>query len=299
VIRYSKLGYIALNVSDVERSAEFYRDKVCLDLVGEVTPEMASLSCSSDYHNVILFKSDKPGLKRIAFELESTKQLELAFELLQQAGVSPVEVDEKERSVLRIEKAFRFKDPNGVTYEFYNRMMQRATPYKPEPIHILKLDHVVLRVPKLAETIKFFTDVLNFKISDTRHKPNGDLYFAFMRCFPNPYHHSFGISQGDELKMFHIALKVENINDIGTARNRFIHHEIPVIFGPGRHLASSSIFMYFHDPDELTIEYTLGMEEFPEENPREPRMLDHTLRTTDMWEGTSDPRIGKVGHVEI
>lgn len=299
MLRYTKLGYIAVNVTDVERSANFYRDMVCLDQVGEIREDIAFLSSSSDYHNLILNQSDKPGLKRIAFEMESTQQLEKAFELLEKSGCHPAEVDQAERSLLKIDKAFRFKDPNGVTFELYNRMLQRAKPYQPDPIKVLKLDHIVLRVPDFQETVRFFTDVLNFKISDTRHKPDGEMYFAFMRCFPNPYHHSFGIAQGDDLRMFHIAFKVADINDVGTARNRLLNYNVPVIFGPGRHLASGSIFMYFLDSDGLTLEYTLGMEEFPEENPREPRMLDNTLRTTDMWEGASDPRIGKVGHVEV
>ncbi|KAA9022249.1 VOC family protein [Niallia endozanthoxylica] len=299
MIRYKKLGYIAINVTDVKRSAIFYRDMVCLDQVGEITEDMAFFSSSSDYHNLILNKSHEPGLKRIAFELESTKELERAFEMLEREGYNPIEVDKEERALLKIDKAFRFRDPNGVTFEFYNKMMQRAEPYEPSPVKVLKLDHVVLRVPNFQETLHFFNEVLNFKISDTRHKPDGEMYFAFMRCFPNPYHHSFGISQGDDLRLFHIAFKVKDIDDIGIARNRLTKSDVPVVFGPGRHMASGSIFMYYLDPDGLTLEYTLGMEEFPEENPREPRMLDNTLRTTDLWEGPSDPRIGKVGHVEV
>lgn len=297
MIRYKKLGYVALNVTDVERSAEFYRDMVCLEQVGEVHNNTAFLSCSSDHHNLILYKGEKPGLKRIAFEMEDTANLELAFEILTKAGRNPIEVTKEERSLLKVDKAFRFRDLNGIQFEFYNRMLQRPEPFHPDPVKILKLDHVVLRVPNLEESYKFFTEVLNFNVSDTRHKSTGEMYFAFMRCFPNPYHHSFGISQGD-LKMFHVAFKVEDINDIGLGRNRFINSDVPVIFGPGRHMASGSIFMYFLDPDELTLEYTLGMEEFPEHHPRPPRMLDQSLKTTDMWEGASDPRIGKVGFVE-
>lgn len=298
MIRYNKLGYIALNVTDVERSAKFYSEIVCLDQVGDVQTDMASLSCSSDYHNLVLYKGDKPGLKRIAFEMEDTENLEKAFELLTKVGRKPVEVSKEERSVLKVDKAFRFRDLNGIQFEFYNRMLQRPKPYTPDPVKILKLDHIVLRVPNLEESYKFFTEVLNLKVSDTRHKPTGEMYFAFMRCFPNPYHHSFGVSQGD-LKMFHIAFKVTDINDMGISRNRLLNYNVPVIFGPGRHLASGSIFMYFLDPDDLTLEYTLGMEEFPEHSPRPPRMLDQSLRTTDMWEGASDPRIGKVGHVQV
>ncbi len=36
------------------------------------------------------------------------------------------------------------------------------------------------------------------------------------------------------------------------------------MFGPGRHPPSESVFLYFLDPDGLTLEYSFGMEEFPE-----------------------------------
>ena len=55
---------------------------------------------------------------------------------------------------------------------------------------------------------------------------------------------------------------VSEIDDIGTAINRFKHHDVPIVFGPGRHIASNSVFLYFLDPDGLTLEYSYGMEEF-------------------------------------
>jgi 2,3-dihydroxy-p-cumate/2,3-dihydroxybenzoate 3,4-dioxygenase len=300
MIRYKKLGYVAINVSDLERSVPFYRDVVGLEQVGEITNNMAFLTCSTDYYNIILCKSDQePGLKRIAFELETPEMLERAFEILSAAGMNPYEVSAEERACLKTGKSIRFRDQNGILFEFYSSILQRPVEFQPKPIKLAKLDHVVLRVPNLEDSLKFFLDTLNFKVSDYRHKPTGEMTFAFMRCFPNPFHHSFGLQASNELKLFHVAFKVKNIDDIGMGRNRFINYNVPIVFGPGRHLASGSIFMYFLDPDGITLEYTLGMEEFPEVNPREPRMLDNTMKTTDLWEGAVDPRIGKVGHVEV
>lgn len=299
MIRFKKLGYIALNVTDVERSLEFYRDVIGLGQTGPVQDGVAFLTTGSDYHNIMLFPSDKPGVKRVGFEMEDLNQLDNAFHLLKEKGLNPVEVSAEERAKLKIGKAIRFRDPNGLMLELFAGMMQRAEAFKPNPIKINQLDHVVFKVPNFEETLKFYTDTLNFKVSDYRYKPTGDLYFAFMRCFPNPYHHSFGLVEADQLSFFHLAFKVTDIDDIGRGRNRLINQDVPVVFGPGRHKASESIFMYFLDPDGLTAEYTLGMEEFPEEGARPPRMLDNTLQTTDQWEGKVDPRTGKVGYVEL
>lgn len=301
MLRYKKLGYVALNVTDVERSAAFYRDRVGFDLVGDAGKDLAFISCNQDNHNVVLYRGDKPGFKRIGFEMEDRAQLERAFEHINRAGLKPVEVPPAEAAALRLGAAFRFRDPSGILLEFYSGMFFRPHPFVPHPIKFRQLSHVVLRVPDLEKSVRFYQDVLNFRISDYRYRPTGEMTFAFMRCFPNPYHHCFGLSQSpsNELKFFHAAFSVTDIDDMGLGRNRLIAHEVPIVFGPGRHLASGSIFMYFLDPDGLTLEYTLGMEEFPEAGARSPRMLDNTHKTTDIWEGKGDPRIGQVGYVEV
>ncbi len=68
--RYRKLGYVALNVNDIENSMTFYRDIVGLDLT-DSTDQTAFFRCSQDHHNVILYEAEKPGLKRIGWEVEN------------------------------------------------------------------------------------------------------------------------------------------------------------------------------------------------------------------------------------
>jgi 2,3-dihydroxy-p-cumate/2,3-dihydroxybenzoate 3,4-dioxygenase len=43
--------------------------------------------------------------------------------------------------------------------------------------------------------------------------------------------------------------------------------QVPIVFGPGRHPPSGSVFLYFLEPDGMTLEYSFGMEEFPEREP--------------------------------
>ena len=54
---YEKLGYMALNVSDVGRSKEFYERQVGLQVSGE-SDGIAFLRCSEDHHNIALYASD-------------------------------------------------------------------------------------------------------------------------------------------------------------------------------------------------------------------------------------------------
>ncbi len=91
-LRYRKLGYVALNVSDLERSVPFYADVVGLNFVEQVGNEVVFFRCSEDHHNVALYRSASPGLKRVGFELEDDEMLERAAALFTDLGLGPEEV---------------------------------------------------------------------------------------------------------------------------------------------------------------------------------------------------------------
>ena len=55
MFRYKKLGYVALNVSDIEKSTEFYDKMVGLQLVEKNDKRSSFFRCSNDHHNIILY----------------------------------------------------------------------------------------------------------------------------------------------------------------------------------------------------------------------------------------------------
>jgi len=112
---------------------------------------------------------------------------------------------------------------------------------------------------------------------------NGEL--AFQRCHPNPYHHSLALVRADAHQLHHFALMVRDLDDVGRGTNRLPKAGVDIVFGPGRHVPSGSVFLYFLDPDGMTVEYTNGMEEFDKHTPREARRLPPTLDTIDMRAG--------------
>ncbi|MDQ1002215.1 2,3-dihydroxy-p-cumate/2,3-dihydroxybenzoate 3,4-dioxygenase [Neobacillus niacini] len=291
MIRYKKLGYVALNVTDIEKSAQFYEEVVGLQLVERVENGPVFFRCSRDHHNIVLYSGDEPGLRRIGLEVEDPEQLDIAYNYLKEQGLDPIELDVKERRELKQDRTFRIEDPVvGVTYEFYSDITQVAEEFKPTVTNIARLGHVVLNVVEFDEVLKFMTETLNFKQSDRVGER-----VVFLRCFPNPYHHSFAIGRSNKNSLHHVNFMVTDIDDVGKARNRLNNYETPIVFGPGKHDPSGSIFLYFLDPDEMTLEYSFGMEEFPEEKHRKARLLDNSLPIIDTWGGRPDPKMAKVG----
>ena len=292
-IRYRRLGYVALNVSDLDRSEAFYTDLVGLERAGRGPDDCRFLRCSEMHHDIVLHRGT-PGVKRIGFEMESAAALDTLVATLRGAGLAPRAVAADECAAFGLRTCYRVVEPlSGATFDFYDVMFETGgTPFVPTVAKIQRLGHLVLTTPRFAEVARFFTEVLNFRVSD---EFAGAIYL--MRCFPNPYHHSLGFGRGRR-GLHHVNFMVTEVDDIGRAIWRFKKAGVPVVNGPGRHPASGSMFYYFLDPDGLTLEYSFGMEEFAEHAPRKPRLLPAVPASQDYWGGETDPRKAAIGEIE-
>lgn len=296
MIRYKKLGYVVLSVTDLDKSLNFYENIVGMQFV-ERENEIAFLRCSYDHHNLVLEKGLEAGLKRVAYELEKAEQFQSVFDYLTDKGLNPIELSKEETQKLAQGRTLRFKDPYlGVTYEFYVQMMQMGLPFVPKKARITRFLHVVYETNKFDELLDFFTETLNFRVSDFSGRETA---WAWLRAFPSPFHHDFALTKGPENKLNHLAYQAERVDDVGIQMNKLKENNIPILFGPGRHHPSGSIFLYFSDPDGITLEYSQGMEEFPEEGAREPRRLEPSMETLDEWGGKPEPGFGKYGRLII
>lgn len=295
-IRYQRLGYVVLNVTDLDRSERFYREQVGLESATAHGPDDCRfLRCGPEHHAVVLFKGARPGLKRLGFEMESPQALDALCEVLTANDIAHRELPREECAAFRVGRCVRMVEPSsGATFDFFDAMREYGgRPYAPTVAKIQRLGHVVIKTPKYPEAVRFFREVLNFRISD-----EVDGAITFMRAFPNPLHHSLGIGRGATPGLHHLNFMVTEVDDIGRALWRFQKAEVPVVYGPGRHPPSGSMFYYFLDPDGLTVEYSFGMEEFPEVGARKHRVLEPGPDSLDYWGSAVDPRKSAVGDIE-
>ena len=291
--RYRKLGYVALNVSDVGRAKVFYGSQLGLKPVGDGPNGEAYFRCSFDHHNLVLYPSDKPGLKRIGFELEEGESLDDLARHFAANGVETQEVPAVECQALHQGRSLRISDPaTGATLEFYSRMRQFSDAFAPTLAKIQRLGHVVLWVADFDAAVDFHTRVLGFRVSDLI-----DGQACFMRC--RTYHHGIALIKGQRAQLHHVNFMVSEIDDIGRAIARFGKNDVRIVYGPGRHPPSDSVFLYFLEPDGITLEYSYGMEEFPEHDARKPRLFEPLRESYDYWASFRDAeRYAKVGAIE-
>lgn len=144
------IGHIVLNVADVERSTQFYRDIVGFELA-RIRPDRsgAFLTCGVVHHNLALFKAPagaqpakkgQIGLNHFAFQVEDYKALQAAHERLTSANavIDHIVDHGMTRSVY-------FLDPDGLMMELYcntfdteeeGLAFMKATPGQATPMDI-------------------------------------------------------------------------------------------------------------------------------------------------------------------
>ena len=157
-----EIGHLVLNVTDVQRSTEFYRDVVGFQ-VSRIRPDWtgAFLTCGIVHHNLALFKAPpnaepkKPGqigLNHFAFKVASYKDLQEAHERLveNKATIDHIVDHGMTRSVY-------FLDPDGIEMELFSDTFAteeeglaflKSTPGQAKPIDISAPEPVRPEIPQ-------------------------------------------------------------------------------------------------------------------------------------------------------
>src|SRR5262245_58674439 len=94
--RYRKLGYVALNVTDVARTTEFAAKTFALENTGVGPSGEQFLSCGPEHQDLVLYLSREPGLVRGAWELETPEDVEKAYSHYEGLGLKPLKLAQEE-----------------------------------------------------------------------------------------------------------------------------------------------------------------------------------------------------------
>lgn len=285
--RYRQLGYLALNVTDIEASTRFLVDVFGMDQAGEGPDGARFFRVGPHHHDVMLTQAETPAFARSSWELETPEDLDRAFAHYQRLGLAPQWVAGDETRALGLERAVRIVEPQLRTiWEYYDRMSYISTPRRNTLTRFTGGKHYGLVVPDCKAVTDYMVDNMGFLVSDYLEGWGASL----LRAWPNPNHHSFApLGFPAPRAMFHhVAFMVEEIDDIGKLFNRIKRFNVDIQFGIGRHPTSGSIHLYIYDPDTFVWEYTLGMEQFPETGARQPRRMSSAPENLDLWGAVPD-----------
>lgn len=135
------------------------------------------------------------------------------------------------------------------------------------PFRIGKIGHVVLNVRDLERSVRFYTELLGFQVSDVYPDSMVPGGMVFLRC--NPDHH--GIALVGSLKeasantdLHHLAFEVASLDEVLRARAHLQKHGVKLDF-EGRRRAGCQIAIEFRDPDSHRLEIYWGVDQIGSE----------------------------------
>src|SRR5436190_7832594 len=137
------------------------------------------------------------------------------------------------------------------------------SPAGTSPVRIRKLGHVVFRVRDVERSVKFYTEILNFRVSDVNE--NGMVFFT--ACGD---HHTIAIapaaagaeaqqSPKGQLGLSHFAMEVETLDELFEIRD-FLK-EKGLLNSEGRRGPGGNTEVHLLDPDGYNLEFYWKMDQ--------------------------------------
>ena len=158
------------------------------------------------------------------------------------------------------------------------------------PVRIRKIGHVVFSVRNVEETVKFWTEVMGFHISDQNEHG-----MVFLRYGSD--HHNIGLAKAQEGELpkkgqpgfNHMALEVGSVAELFRIRDFLRAKGVPIVF-EGRRGAGCNVGIEFKDPNGFMIEIYAGMDQIGWDGKSRPS--EQWRRASSLEEAVSNPVSG-------
>jgi catechol 2,3-dioxygenase len=162
-------------------------------------------------------------------------------------------------------------------FDFVKKLKAHKRP-QGMPFRLNKIGHVVLNCTDLERSVKFYTEVLGFQVSDVYPEEMYPGGMVFMRCGTD--HHGIGLVGGmpgesKTIELNHLAFEVSTLDEVLLAAERLKQHGAVVDF-EGRRRAGVQIAVEFRDPDGHRLEIYWGVDQVGS---------DGGVRPSSEWKG--------------
>ena len=270
-------GYIQIRVTDIDAAIQHYIDRVGLHKVDCGRDGRIYLRAWDEFdrHSVVLRPADMPGMDYIGFKVASDSELTAFGQRIKATGVKIDEIPAGEQP--GVGRRLSFVVPTGHRVELFadielsenGPMTSNPELWREEPhgMRVTRFDHCNLHGPNVDETVRFFTDVLEFSLNEAAQTPDGSIAAAFLSC-SNKAHDIAFIRRDEPGKFHHAAFWLDSWHEVGNAADIIARYEIPLDIGPTRHGITRGQTIYFFDPSGNRNEVFSGGFIYYPDNPK-------------------------------
>ncbi|MFD3810040.1 iron-dependent extradiol dioxygenase HsaC [Rhodococcus sp. NPDC058639] len=202
------------------------------------------------------------------WESANAAELQEVRDNLSAAGVPFKEGTAEQLADRRVVELITFQDPSDNTLEvFHGAALEHRRIVSPYGHRFVTgeqgLGHVVLSTRDDEESLRFYRDVLGFRLRDSMRLPpqivgrpaDGDpAWLRFFGC--NPRHHSLAfMPMPTPSGIVHLMLEVENSDDVGLALDRALRKNVKMSATLGRHVNDKMLSFYMKTPGGFDVEF--------------------------------------------
>ena len=262
------LGYLRIEATDMAAWRE-YGLKVLGMVEGKgENPEALYLRMDDFPARLVISPGDADRLAVTGWEAANAGELAEIRSRLDSASVPYKEGTPEELADRRVDELISFDDPSGNTQEvFHGVALQHRRVVSPYGHKFVTgeqgLGHVVLSTKDDEASLRFYRDVLGFRLRDSMRLPPqmvgrpADGPPAWLRFFGcNPRHHSLAfLPMPTPSGIVHLMIEVEQSDDVGLCLDRAIRRKVPMSATLGRHVNDLMLSFYMKTPGGFDVEF--------------------------------------------
>jgi 3,4-dihydroxy-9,10-secoandrosta-1,3,5(10)-triene-9,17-dione 4,5-dioxygenase len=262
------LGYLRVEATDVNAWRAFGVKVLGMAEGRGPDPSAVYLRMDDLPARIVVVPGDRDRLAASGWELADPAAFARLLAALDDAGVAVKAAGADELADRRVAQMVSVDDPAGNRLEFFcgaaldtrPALSQYGTRFVTGD---QGMGHVVLPTFDDAAGLRFWTEVLGFRLRDSMRLipetiglPPSDrpLWMRFLGC--GPRHHSVALAPiPAPTGLIHLMTETETIDDVGRAIDRCARHKAPMISTLGRHANDNMISFYVRTPSGFDIEY--------------------------------------------
>ncbi|ANS25562.1 Iron-dependent extradiol dioxygenase [Rhodococcus opacus] len=262
------LAYMRIEATDMAAWRE-YGLKVLGMVEGKGSdPDALYLRMDDFPARLVIFPGDQDRLSVSGWETANAAELQEVRDNLSAAGVAFKEGTAEQLQDRRVDELITFEDPSGNTLEaFHGAALEHRRVVSPYGHKFVTgeqgLGHVVLSTTDDEASLRFYRDVLGFRLRDSMRLPPqmvgrpADGKPAWLRFFGcNPRHHSLAfLPMPTPSGIVHLMIEVENSDDVGLCLDRALRKKVKMSATLGRHVNDLMLSFYMKTPGGFDIEF--------------------------------------------
>ncbi len=252
----TRLGYVGVSSDRLGDWASFACDFAGMQ---QVDSSSRSVAFRMDDQRQRLMVRDDGGHGFFGWETDGSEGLDEVARRLDAAAVAYEPLTAAEAAERSVAAGIRFTDPEGNRVEVFHGPEAATDLFVPGRnisgfrAGTLGMGHAVLLSPNPEPTIRFYRDVLGFRLSDFTHAPFSAHFFHL-----NPRHHSLAVVQSTTSGVHHLMVELQNLDDVGQGYDIIQQRPDGVGVTLGRHSNDHVTSFYARTPSGFMLEYGWG-----------------------------------------